>query len=304
MRSPVSRATAAAIFVLAIVGVALWFHGGGTTPAFANFLQPLLDAKTVKYKLTTEVTHPLAGTTVLSAETQKDLLTQTAVVMMPDATRSRTEWETANKSKRVEIWDGSQGKSLMLEPAEKRATVYHAADVPKPKTPQGKDRRSASPRRGAGEPGPVAFFRSLLRDARDKPGVKTESLGEKDIDGRRAIGFRISSSDVVVSLWGDPKTGLPVRIESTVATMPNLKVTMSDFAINVLMDESLFSIEPPEGYEVTVGQYKTTDHSPGKENELIEMFRYYSEVSGGRFPELLDLMWLSDTVRHGGVVGS
>ncbi len=80
--------------------------------------------------------------------------------------------------------------------------------------------------------------------------------------------------------------------------MPNLKVTMSDFEFNVHMDESLFSVEPPAGYEVTVGQYKTTDDSPGKEKDLIEMFRYYSEVSGGRFPELLDLMWLSDTVRH------
>ena len=61
MRSPISRATAAAIFVLAIAGVALWFHGGGTTPAFADFLQPILDAKTVKYKITIERTSLPAG---------------------------------------------------------------------------------------------------------------------------------------------------------------------------------------------------------------------------------------------------
>ena len=36
----------------------------------------------------------------------------------------------------------------------------------------------------------VAWFRSLLLDARDKPDVKRESLGEKDIDGRRVVGFR------------------------------------------------------------------------------------------------------------------
>ncbi len=298
MRSPVSRVAATAIFVLTIAGVALWFHGGGTTPAFANFLQPLLDAKTVKYKVTIEVTSPLAGTTALSAETQKDLLTQTAVVMMPDAKRSRTEWKMAGKPQRVEIWDGSQGKSLMLEPAEKRATVYHAADMPKPETPQGKDRRSASPRGGPGEPWPVATFRSLVRGALDKPGVKTESLGQQEIDGRRVVGFRISGSGAVVSLWGDPKTGTPVRIESTDATIPYLKVTMSDFVLNVPMDDSLFSVEPPEGYQVTVGQYQTTDDSPAKERELIEMFRYYSEVSGGRFPEVLDLEWIADTVRH------
>ena len=39
MRSPVSRVAAAVVFVLAIGGVALWFHGGGTTPALADFLE-------------------------------------------------------------------------------------------------------------------------------------------------------------------------------------------------------------------------------------------------------------------------
>ena len=61
MRSPVSRVAAAAIFVLAIAGVALWFHGGGTTPAFADFLKPILEAKTVKYKMTTEMDGPPAA---------------------------------------------------------------------------------------------------------------------------------------------------------------------------------------------------------------------------------------------------
>jgi anti-sigma factor RsiW len=53
MRSPVSRVTAAAIFVLAVTGVAVWFHGSGATPAFADFLEPILEAKTVRYKVTT-----------------------------------------------------------------------------------------------------------------------------------------------------------------------------------------------------------------------------------------------------------
>ncbi len=287
MRSPVSRLAAAAIFVLALGGVALWFHGG-TTPALADFLQPLLEAKTVKYKVTTEVTSPLAGTMDFSAETLKDLLSQTAVVMMPDAHRSRTETPISGKLAMVNIQDMSQGKGLLLQPAEKRATVFHSANRPKDKTPKGKDRRSASPRGGPGEPWPVAAFRSLLRDPRGKPGVKRESLGQQEIDGSRVVGFRISSSDTVVSFWGDPKTGLPVRIESTMATMPYLKVTMSDFALNVPMDESLFSVEPPAGYEVTAGQYRTEDDTPGKERDLIEMFRQYSQLCGGSFPDLLD----------------
>jgi hypothetical protein len=100
-----------------------------------------------------------------------------------------------------------------------------------------------------------------------------------------------------MSLWGDPKTGLPVRIEATVAMMPNAKITMSDFEFNVAMDESLFSVEPPAGYKVTEVQDHMIDDSPKKERDLIEMFRYYGKWNGKRFPDLLDMMWLDETVR-------
>ena len=89
MRSPVSRVAAAAIFILAVTGVALWFHGGGTTPAFADFLEPILNAKTVKYKMTTEMTSLSAEMkSQLSAEMQKELMKGTTdEVMMLDADR-------------------------------------------------------------------------------------------------------------------------------------------------------------------------------------------------------------------------
>ena len=105
----------------------------------------------------------------------------------------------------------------------------------------------------------LAGFRSLLLDAREKPDVKRESLGEKEIDGRRVIGFRFTHPRLyrmVMNLWGDPKTGLPVRIETTMASpTSNVKVTMSDFVFNADMDESLFSVEPPAGYKVIKDEY-------------------------------------------------
>ena len=44
MRSPVSRVAAAVIFLLAVAGVAWWFHAGGATPVYADFLKPILEA--------------------------------------------------------------------------------------------------------------------------------------------------------------------------------------------------------------------------------------------------------------------
>ena len=59
---------------------------------------------------------------------------------------------------------------------------------------------------------PYGLDARLFLDARDRTDVKREPLGEKDIDGRRVVGFRIMRPGVVMSLWGDPQTGLPVRV--------------------------------------------------------------------------------------------
>lgn len=55
---------------------------------------------------------------------------------------------------------------------------------------------------------------------------------------------------MVLDLWGDPKTRLPIRVEMTVPTpaAPSPKVTMTDFVFNGEIGESLFSLEPPAGY--------------------------------------------------------
>jgi outer membrane lipoprotein-sorting protein len=261
MRSPVSRVAAAVVFVLTVTGVALWFHGGGATPAFADFAKPILEAKTAKFKITTEM------------EMNGQAITTTAEVMVLDAARSRQEMEMPDKSKMVMIFDWGRGKSLTLVPALKQATVLTMTNMPKGKIPIDKD--------------PLGWLRLLLLDARDKPDVKREPLGEKDIDGRRVVGFRVNTNGMVMSLWGDPKTGLPVRAEVTMAMFTNVKMTLSDFVFNLDMDESLFSTEPPAGY--TVQNMGKIDLSPAEEKDLIETFREYSKLNDGAFPDSLDM---------------
>ena len=194
-----------------------------------------------------------------------------------------------DKSKTVEIWDGGQGKSLMLEPAEKRATVYNYANMPKDKTAQ---------RRAIPWPG---FARCCSMPGINRTSNASRSARRTSTDAESSDSVSVALR-VVLSVWGDPKTGLPVRIEMTMAIMPNMKITMSDFEFNVDMDESLFSVEPPAGYEVIAVQDHAIDDSPAEEKDLIEMFRYYSELSGGRFPDLLDMEWLNEVVTMAGVV--
>ena len=105
--SPVSRVAAAAVFILAMAGVAVWLHSGGATYALADFIQPLLEAKTVKYKIKIEIKGP-------------PRVTITGEMMMLDANGSRQETQMSGiSSKSVQITDWSQGKSIGLIPAFK-----------------------------------------------------------------------------------------------------------------------------------------------------------------------------------------
>jgi hypothetical protein len=267
MRSPVSRIAAAVIFIVALGGVAVWFHGGGTTPAFADFIAPILESKTLKYKLVIEMKGPPATT-------------GTSEVMVLDATRSRQEMTMPNdpKNKGVIIFDWGRGKSLTLEPASKKALVLTFANLSK-KQIENQDT--------------YVFFRSILLDARDKPDIKREPLGEKDIDGKHVVGFRVNVKGMAMNLWGDPKTGLPVRVEMTMTMFGDTKATMTDFVFNEAMDESLFSVDPPAGYTV---DRKTVDASAPEEKSLIETLREYCKLSGGAFPDSLDLQAITETV--------
>jgi hypothetical protein len=265
IRSPLSPVLAVAVFFLAITAAALWFHGGGARYAFADFIAPILEAKNAKFKITGETKGSRAiimtvDVMVLDGTRWRQEIVQTAMPDRPKSTKT-------NKSK-VTISDWGRGKVLTLDLTTKSATVFTFANMTKEQ---------------ASQHDMFALFRSVLLDAWDKSGVKREPLGETDIDGRRVVGFRISTEDTVMSLWGDPRTGLPVLAEATVA---NVKVTISDFVFNVDMDRSLFSVEPPAGYTV---QDVKIDASPMQERDLIETLREGSTLNGGVFLDSLGI---------------
>lgn len=255
MRQPISRVAAVAIFALALGGVTLWFHASGTTLALADFLDPILEAKTATCKATGEMEGNQRVTIQL-------------MVLAPF--RMRMEQEM-HKSRVVMISDAQKGKSLHLIPSLKLATIYIDTNT--------------NPRKPSKNL--LLDLRSQLLDARNNPDYRREPLGEKDIDGRHVVGYRLSGHGSVVDLWGDPKTGLPVRMGVTSAAFPKLKeLVVTDFAFNPNLEESLFSLEPPAGYKV---QTIKTDSSPANEKDLVETFHRYSKLSGGTFPDVLDL---------------
>lgn len=86
-------------------------------------------------------------------------------------------------------------------------------------------------------------------------------LADKTIDGRPAAGFQVietaeafgGTTTWTRNYWIDPKTKLPVRIETTIrSTSPTFGDTdfvQTNFIFDQPLDEALFSTDPPEGYK-------------------------------------------------------
>lgn len=250
MRHPIPRVAAAVIFILALAGVALWFHGGGTTAAFADFIQPILDAKSAKFTMDYQV------------EGQPPQNFQ-VTFLEPNHLRQDLPGGVVN------ISDFDQAKMVSLDPKHKRMTVMTLANLPKEKLPQNF----------------FAQLQSQLLDAREKPSAAREPLGEKEIDGHRVVGYRVTNPAQVLTVWGDPATGLPVRIESDTKLIPKVKTVWTHFEFNIPVKASLFSMMPPAGYTVVD---VPVDVSPPTENDLIATLRQYAQMTGGTFPDAFD----------------
>jgi hypothetical protein len=173
----------------------------------------------------------------------------------------------------INITDWAARKRIGLDPKTKRATVFNLKNL------------SDEMKNGMQDGNWFEGIRQMLRAATTDPKAKVISLGEKQLDGRNVVGVRFEMPGTPMTLWADPATQLPVRIESTLAGPPKTEVVMTNFEFNIELDKSLFSVEIPEGYKVAD---VNIDLSPPSESELITALRMCSEVSNGEFPTGFD----------------
>jgi outer membrane lipoprotein-sorting protein len=169
----------------------------------------------------------------------------------------------------INVSDFSAGKIVSLAPAQKTATIMTFTGVPKEKSSENYFKRLSE----------------LLAEHKNPKDTQVERLGEKEIDGKQSVGFQLDAPAATVTLWGDPKTGLPVRIESTWSGIPRTEVVMSHFEFNVPLKDALFDLTPPAGYKT---QSFEVDASPSREQDLVQGFEAASKMGNGEFPETLD----------------
>jgi len=124
----------------------------------------------------------------------------------------------------------------------------------------------------------VAFLRKIITDLKNNPDFEAQELGEKEIDGQKVVGFLAGE----FTIWADAKTALPVRIE-----LPQLSMVFKNFQFNVPVEESLVSMDVPDGYTEQENKY---DMGTSTEQDLVECLRIWAELLlDGNFPEAIGM---------------
>jgi len=254
MTRPLPRIMAAAV-TLVLAG---WMFVPGTqstASAFNEFVDKLIAAKTAKF----------------------DMEMKTEGVPMVQSFKA--EFLAPNRLRQeilggVNIADYDQGKIMTLIPATKEAVVMTIKNRPQNAKPENLFEN-------------VQRVLQQKREAGSEPAV---SLGEREIDGKKAVGFQTSWDEAsgaigsTVKIWGDPETGFPIRIETVWNGVPKTESVMKNFELNIPVDEKKFSLEIPEGYtkrEVEV------DGSPPTEEDFLAALKTAYEA-GNTLPASLD----------------
>ena len=244
MKSRITKlAAAAAIIIAAILGAHFIGNPFGSKVTFAQVIQPILNAQTAVFDI------------IIGGENENSPVIHDMVM------GSRIRRTMANVPGVVSIIDLEKGKILVLTAATKEAVYVDLKGLPP-------------------IPNYMDQLRNVITKLQQTPEFVVEELGQQEIAGRKLIGFRAKHPKAEITIWADPKTALPVRIEENEGQM---KVVCKNIQFDVPMEESLFSIDVPEGY---TQQQTQIDLFGATEQDFIEGLRIRAEMFGdGQFPD-------------------
>jgi hypothetical protein len=209
---------------------------------WAQVIQPILNAKTVVFDM-------ILGTD------------DTGIVSHEIVIGSRMRKNISNMPNMTMIIDTDNAQLLGLDTEAKTAVYVDIAGE------LGERHRSY-----------IKFVRQIIGQLQDG---QVEELGEQVIDGQKAVVFVGRGQNEQVTIWADPETAHPIRIEAQIGQ--ELSFTMKNFEFDADLDESLVSMDVPEGYTL-----QKTDIALGNstEEDFVESLRIWAEIIGdGTFPE-------------------
>ncbi len=260
----IAKLAVAATILVALGILVFWMTigGGSTNIAFAQVAAALDSLRSATFDVTMEMKNPMN-------EKENQHITMKGLFLAPS--RERIEMTMGSgkaQGSSIMIMDAQAGKGIVLSPEMKMAVVMDTSKIKKP----------------AGAPTDMfAFVRRVVREGSSGGGEKAESLGKKEIDGRVAVGFRVHNNMADMTLWADPQTAQPVRIDVEMPSSSGHGV-MSNFRYDMELDPSLFSLEPPAGYTVNNMEAKMP-----VEDDLVNVLRLIAEHNDGTFPAAIGM---------------
>jgi len=162
------------------------------------------------------------------------------VLYRSDCEVVREEWPNGD----VSLHDTKQGRELVLDPKKKTVRIQDRG------------------RGGAGfmHVSAVDTPREFLAKLAEIEQIAVTRLGEREIDGRKLVGFmlprdsNVEDVHMLCHVWVDPQTRLPVRYEFLPEDPGDLAASFRQYALTFTFNRplgvSLFRLVPPEGYTV------------------------------------------------------
>jgi outer membrane lipoprotein-sorting protein len=92
-------------------------------------------------------------------------------------------------------------------------------------------------------------FLASIEAMKNLPAKADEQLEPKEIDGIVCSGYRVNQGDLTMTVWIDAKTGELVQVEQKYASAPGMNRIMKNIKFDVELEDSLFSLEPPAGFQ-------------------------------------------------------
>ena len=264
MKNRITKLAAAAVIIIAVI-LGLNFIGGPSKSGlvFADVVRPILTARTVVFNVISAEGENVPITRVMNMGTQR----VRGEVLSPDGKTVQV----------IIIVDYDTSRMLQLIPKQMTAVLIDLKDM------------SEKPENI------LETMRNIITELQNDPNVSIKPLGEKEINGQIAKGFRAIGPDVELTVWADPQTTLPIRMEQKWRQM---HFVCTDFQFDIEMDESLFRMEIPEGYSELPRGELPIDSST--EQDLIESLRIWAEVIlDGVFPrELSTEVYVDDVNKN------
>lgn len=136
------------------------------------------------------------------------------------------------------------------------------------------------------------FVRNVVSRVKDNPDADIQDLGEKEINGQKAVGFYVKGLNVDLTIWANKKTSLPIRIEFAEG---KTSTVIKNIEFDVPLEESLVSMEVPAGYTLkdmtlNIIEVPAPDNLPynATEEDLVESLRIWAEIIlDGAFPDAI-----------------